>query len=74
MTNQEWLAKQIGELTPEEVYDLLYHIVVVIGSRYNTSRGGIADWLTQDAFAYWRPIKQDMDEVEDDSIHGSDQR
>ena len=47
MTNQEWLAEQIKELTPEEVYDLMYHIVVVIGSRYNTSRGGIADWLTQ---------------------------
>lgn len=49
MTNQELLAKQIGKLPPEEVYDLLYHIIVVIGSRYNTSRGGIADWLTQDA-------------------------
>lgn len=52
MTNQEWLAKQISESTPEEVYDMLYHIFVVIGSRYNTTRGGIADWLTQDAFAY----------------------
>lgn len=48
MTNQEWLAKQVAELPPEEVYDLLYHIIVVIGRRYNTSRSGIAHWLTQD--------------------------
>ena len=49
MTNQEWLAKQIRELTPEEVYDLMYNIVINIGSRYNTSRGGVADWLMRDA-------------------------
>lgn len=65
MTNQEWLAEQIKKLPPEEVYDLMYNIVINIGSRYNTSRGGVADWLTQDAFAYWRTIKQDMDEEEE---------
>lgn len=48
MTNQEWLAKQIGELQPEEVYDILYNIVINIGSRYNTSRGGVADWLERE--------------------------
>ena len=45
MTNQEWLAKKVNELPPEEVYDLLYHIVVEIGTRYNSSRGGVAAWL-----------------------------
>lgn len=49
MTNQEWLAKQIEKLPPEEVYDILYNIVINIGSRYNTSRGGVADWLMRDA-------------------------
>ena len=30
MTNQEWLAEQIKKLSPEEVYDLIYDIVVNI--------------------------------------------
>lgn len=47
MTNQEWLSEQVKKLPPEEVYDLMYNIVINIGSRYNTSRGGVADWLTQ---------------------------
>lgn len=49
MTNQEWLAEQIKKLPPEEVYDLLYNIIINIGSRYNTSRGGVADWLEREA-------------------------
>ena len=49
MTNQEWLAEQIKKRSPEEVYDILYNIVINIGSRYNTSRGGVADWLMRDA-------------------------
>lgn len=48
MTNQEWLAEQIKKKSPEEVYDILYNIVINIGSRYNTSRGGVADWLIQE--------------------------
>ena len=49
MTNQQWLAEQIKKLPPEEVYDLMYNIIINIGSRYNTSRGGVADWLMRDA-------------------------
>ena len=48
MTNKDKLAKKIKELPPEEVYDLLYHIIIGIGSRYNTSRGGVADWLIRE--------------------------
>lgn len=48
MTNQEWLAKQIDRLPPEEVYDLLYHIIIGICSQYTTSRVGIAEWLTKE--------------------------
>lgn len=48
MTNKDKLAKKIKELPPEEVYDLLYHIIIGIGSRYNTSRGGVADWLMRE--------------------------
>ena len=48
MTNQEWLAKQVAELPPEEVYDILHYIIYTIGWSYNTSRGGVADWLPQE--------------------------
>lgn len=48
MTNQQWLAKQVAELPPEEVYDILHYIMYTIGWSYNTSRGGVADWLTQE--------------------------
>ena len=48
MTNQEWLAKQVAELSPEEVYDVLHYVMYTIGWSYNTSRGGVADWLTQE--------------------------
>ena len=49
MTNKEKLAEKIKDLPPEEVYVLLYYIVSRIGSMYNTSRGGVADWLTKEA-------------------------
>ena len=51
MTNKDKLAKRIKELPPEEVYDLLYYIVAHIGSLYNTSRGGVADWLMKEECA-----------------------
>ena len=56
MTNQEWLAEQLKKLPPEEVYDLLFYVVCRIGNCYNTSRGGVADWLTRekiDEVAEW---------------------
>lgn len=48
MTNKDKLAEKIKELPPEEVYDILYHIVFRIGYAYNTSRGGVADWLMRE--------------------------
>ena len=48
MTNKDKLAKKIKELPPEEVYDVMFDIIVGIGGRYNTSRGGVADWLMKE--------------------------
>ena len=49
MTNQEYLAERIQKLSAEEVYDLLYDILINEGSRYNSSRAGIAQWLTEES-------------------------
>jgi DNA-directed RNA polymerase subunit RPC12/RpoP len=51
MTNKEYLAERIQKLSAEEVYDLLYDIFINIGSRYNSSRAGIAQWLTEESNA-----------------------
>ena len=52
MTNQEYLAERIQKLSAEEVYDLLYDIFINIGSRYNSSRTGISQWLTEESKEY----------------------
>ena len=52
MTNQEYLAERIKKLSAEEVYDLLYDIFINIGSRYNSSRAGIVQWLTEESKAH----------------------
>ena len=46
-TNKDWLIEQIKILQPEEIYDLLMD-VIDIGTRYNNSRSGIANWLMQE--------------------------
>ena len=57
MTNKDRLAEKIKELSPEDVYALLYHIVFNIGYRYNSSRLGVAQWLMEEE-------RGEMDEVE----------
>ena len=36
MTNQQWLAKQVAELPPEEVYDIL-HLILEKGEDSSSS-------------------------------------
>ena len=64
MTNKDKLAEKIKELPPEEAYDLMHYIIECIGSMYNTSRGGVADWLMRETVED-KYIPHWMDEVEE---------
>ena len=65
MTNKDKLAEKIKKLPPEEAYDLLFSVVCDIGGRYNTSRGGVADWLMRETVED-KYIPHWMDEVSED--------